>query len=170
MLYVQSPSLTSSVDQAYLKFTGIPFSTVSSSNHASPTGVLPFLIPSLATAPAHEKGLALPAAKLQRWALTEMSHGNKKSGPASRDPFNAEKDVVHEKDDSGVKFGEKGQQHAEDSEESSRRNGHTDMRYDAYLSLLDNRIRNAWVFGSFSSKIQTSFGKLTESTSSTSST
>ena len=121
--------------------------------------MLPFLIPSLTTAQAHEKGLALPAAKLHRWALTELSSENKKASSASRGAFSAEENVVLEKDDSGAKFRGGNQQHAESSEGSPRRIEHGDMRYDAYLSLLDNRIRNAWVIGSCFLKIQTKFRK-----------
>lgn len=145
LLYVQCPSLMYSIVQAYLKFTGIPFSTVLSNNHASPTGVLPFLIPSLAPT-INEKRLPLPAAKLQRWALTETSRGSKKAA-ASRDLSNVKKDVALEKGGSGAKAGEQIHQHAELNEGIPESDEPRDMRYDAYLSLLDNRIRNAWVLG-----------------------
>lgn len=138
-------ALTCSIVQAYLKFTGIQFSTVSSTNHASPTGVLPFLIPCLAPK-TNERGLPVPAAKLQRWALSETSRGSNKT-PTSRDFSHAKKGFVVEEGDSGFEAGKKNFQHADSKERVSGLDEPRDMRYDAYLSLLDNRIRNAWVLG-----------------------
>jgi hypothetical protein len=132
-------------DQAYLKFTGIRFSTVSSNNHASPTGALPFLIPSLATA-ANEKGLPVPATKLQRWVITENSRKTKKANPASGEPSNVKRFAALGEGDSGAKgLEQKYEQFNNSKEEVGRRDEPLNMRYDAYLSLLDNRIRNAWV-------------------------
>ncbi|KAL7276014.1 hypothetical protein RUND412_001009 [Rhizina undulata] len=49
--------------QTYLKFCEIPFETVSSSNHASPSGSLPFLVA------RKDSGTAiLTGAKIQQWA------------------------------------------------------------------------------------------------------
>lgn len=54
------------VTQTYLKFCGIAFQTVPSNNHASPTGILPFLLPA-ATA-ATEPDPPVPSTKLKTWA------------------------------------------------------------------------------------------------------
>lgn len=89
---------TDQLRQAYLKFMGVEYVTVVSNNHASPSGVLPFLLPA-STAPRTESVLPIPSNKLQHWV----------------------------------------------SERSASREESLDMRYGAYMSLLDNRIRNAWV-------------------------
>ncbi|KAL2854135.1 hypothetical protein BJX68DRAFT_39839 [Aspergillus pseudodeflectus] len=83
--------------QAYLKFVGIDFELVPSNNHASPSGVLPFLLPALpvgASAP-------IPSSKLQKWAIEEV--------------------------------------HCEEEQQLN-------LRFEVYSSLLDNRIRNAWLY------------------------
>ncbi|CAI7674242.1 unnamed protein product [Penicillium manginii] len=54
--------------QAYLKFVGINFETTPSNNHASPTGALPFLIPSQPIETAN----AIPSHKLQKWAIEQV--------------------------------------------------------------------------------------------------
>ncbi|KAF2489644.1 hypothetical protein BU16DRAFT_471240 [Lophium mytilinum] len=85
--------------QTYLKFSDVDFLLVASNNHASPSGALPFLLPS-----THDAGKSvspIPSAKLQKWAL------------------------------------EKGSRKVEEPD---------DMRYEAYLSLLDHRIRRAWLY------------------------
>lgn len=76
--------------------------TVPSSNHASPTGSLPFLIPASldASFSTLDTISPIPSNKLQEWA---SKHGDTSKG----EPEN--------------------------------------MRYDAYMSLLDHRIRNAWL-------------------------
>jgi metaxin len=81
--------------QAYLKFVGIDFDIVPSNNHASPTGALPYLIPTFPAGTA-----AIPSNKLQKWAIEEV--------------------------------------HCEEEQQIS-------VRFDVYASLLDHRIRNAWV-------------------------
>ncbi|ORY19500.1 hypothetical protein BCR34DRAFT_552242 [Clohesyomyces aquaticus] len=85
--------------QTYLKFCNVDFATVSSSNHASPSGSLPFLLPS--SADISKSAPPVPSGKLQRWTAN-----------ASASPV----------------------------EEPS------DLRYEAYLSLLDHRIRRAWLY------------------------
>lgn len=65
---------------------------------------------------------------------------------------------------------EKNYQHAEPKERISGPEEPRDMRYDAYLSLLDNRIRNAWVLGPIALDTRISSRVLTESISSTIST
>ena len=52
--------------QAYLKFHGTEFRTVSSNNHASPTGVLPFLLP--AHASSSEPSRPIASNRIERWA------------------------------------------------------------------------------------------------------
>ncbi|MCJ1281437.1 hypothetical protein MMC26_000756 [Xylographa opegraphella] len=89
--------------QTYLKFIGLDFRTVASSNHASPTGALPFLMPASSSNPQGEASghtLVVPSSKLQKWTR--------------------EKGLTQEEPDS--------------------------MRYEAYTSLLDHRIRRAWLY------------------------
>lgn len=84
--------------QTYLKFSNIEFRVAASSNHASPSGALPFLLP---TQPDTLKPVQpVPSGKLQRWAMNNSETAIEESG---------------------------------------------DLRYEAYLSLLDHRIRRAWV-------------------------
>ena len=88
--------------QTYLRFIGLDFHTVASTNHASPTGALPFLIPASSSNPEEEgtgKTSVVPSNKLQKW---------------TRD-----KGLTREEPNS--------------------------LRYEAYMSLLDHRIRRAWV-------------------------
>ncbi|PLB35020.1 putative mitochondrial outer membrane protein (Sam35) [Aspergillus candidus] len=83
--------------QAYLKFVGIDFDLVPSTNHASPTGALPFLLP------AHPVGgnTPIPSGKLQKWAIEQV--------------------------------------HCEEEQQLN-------LRFEVYASLLDNRLRNAWLY------------------------
>ena len=83
--------------QTYLLMSSLKFSTMSSNNHASPSGALPFLLP--ASTPNNENPLPFPAGKLQKWL--------------------ADQKLARLEPDS--------------------------MRYEAYMSLLDHRIRRAWV-------------------------
>ncbi|KAK6422796.1 hypothetical protein LTR95_016618 [Oleoguttula sp. CCFEE 5521] len=85
--------------QAYLRFAGIDFRTVASSNHASPSGILPFLMPAVASPTGQRQ--AIPSNKMKKWAST---HGAR----SVREP--------------------------------------SDMRYEAYMSLLENSIRKAWLY------------------------
>lgn len=85
--------------QAYLEFSGIRFKTVAANNHASPTGVLPFLIPANGPGPV-PSSQPIPASKLSRWVTSQAGLVEKVS----------------------------------------------DMRYEAYISLIDHRIRSAWLF------------------------
>lgn len=87
--------------QTFLKFNGIDFRTVPSSNHASPSGALPFLLPAVSASEAAKAVDPVASNKLKRW-IASREQGEK----------------VQEPDD---------------------------MRYEAYASLLDNRIRKAWV-------------------------
>jgi hypothetical protein len=86
--------------QTYLKFLDVDFKVVSSTNHASPSGILPFLLPAT-KASEFATPNPIPSNKLQRW-------------------LRAQKII-------------------KDAEEQ------TDIRSDAYMSLLENSIRRAWV-------------------------
>lgn len=83
--------------QAYLKFVGIDFEVTPSNNHASPSGALPFLIPSQPIEAAN----AIPSHKLQKWAIEQV--------------------------------------HCEEEQQLN-------LRFEVYASLLDNRVRNAWLY------------------------
>ncbi|MCJ1254645.1 hypothetical protein MMC24_002460 [Lignoscripta atroalba] len=86
--------------QAYLSFIGIPFTTVPSNNHASPTGALPFLLPPSPSPSTPATSGPIPSNKLHKWAR----------------------------------------------EKTSSREEPSSLRYEAYTSLLDHRIRNAWLY------------------------
>ncbi|RQM05294.1 hypothetical protein DH86_00001831 [Scytalidium sp. 3C] len=87
--------------QTFLKIAGIEHRTLVSNNHASPTGVLPFLLPAYSSpAATQEILLPIPSSKLVKYAK-----------------------------DHGGRFAEI-----------------DDTRYEAYQSLLDHRIRNAWLY------------------------
>ncbi|OTA23098.1 hypothetical protein BTJ68_13768 [Hortaea werneckii EXF-2000] len=91
--------------QAYLKFHSLPFSTAPSSNHASPSGSLPFLLPADHSSDSYFKTQeAVTSSKLKKW-ITQQRR----------------------KDAAAVSESE-------------------DVRYEAYASLLDNRIRRAWLY------------------------
>ena len=84
--------------QVYLKFQKISFELVSSNNHASPTGSLPFILP-----PGSQTGIdrqPVAASKITRWA----------------------------------------------DGQSAGQGTNSAMQEEAYLSLIDNSIRNAWLF------------------------
>ncbi|KAI4630395.1 hypothetical protein J4E80_001330 [Alternaria sp. BMP 0032] len=85
--------------QAYLKFSKIPFKVASANNHASPSGSLPFVIPS--SPDPYKRTQPVPSNKLQRWAMNNSEKAIEEPG---------------------------------------------DLRYEAYLSLLDHRIRRAWLY------------------------
>ncbi|KAF2276352.1 uncharacterized protein EI97DRAFT_467062 [Westerdykella ornata] len=87
--------------QTYLKFSGIQFRTEASSNHASPSGALPFLLPAVTTGDTTKAVPRVPSAKLQRWCMSNSPSSIEEPG---------------------------------------------DLRYEAYLSLLDHRIRRAWLY------------------------
>ncbi|PPJ56221.1 hypothetical protein CBER1_09389 [Cercospora berteroae] len=89
--------------QTYLRFRDVPFSLVSSNNHASPSGSLPFLQPATpnnsttSTTPD-----PIPANRLPKW-LANTQNSTSPSEP-------------------------------------------NDIRLEAYQSLIDNRIRKAWLY------------------------
>ncbi|RDW82082.1 hypothetical protein BP6252_03194 [Coleophoma cylindrospora] len=87
--------------QTFLNIAGVDHRLISSNNHASPTGVLPFLLPTAhASASSQDSILPVPSNKLVKFAT---EHGAKVQESPS-------------------------------------------MRYEAYQSLLDHRIRNAWLY------------------------
>lgn len=89
--------------QTFLKISGVSFVTTVSTNHASPSGSLPFLLP--ATSYTEQTPSApIPSNKLRRWG---SSHGNTSKS-------NDEK--------------------------------MSDVREDAYMALLENSIRKAWLY------------------------
>ncbi|GAB7350407.1 hypothetical protein MBLNU459_g1023t1 [Dothideomycetes sp. NU459] len=73
--------------QTYLKFCGIAFCTVPSTNHASPTGMLPFLLPATPSASASDAASPVASGKLKTWAQQHAA-----SPPAEEDkaPLRAE--------------------------------------------------------------------------------
>ncbi|KAK7537919.1 hypothetical protein IWX49DRAFT_618467 [Phyllosticta citricarpa] len=87
--------------QAYLKFNGVPFYTVASSNHASPSGALPFLLPAGAHNTIYDQPKPVPSGKLQKWV-------EENSASAVEEP--------------------------------------DDVRFEAYVSLIDRSIRRAWLY------------------------
>ena len=105
--------------QAYLRFQGVKFHTVRSNNHASPNGILPFLVPAcqrmgnVADAPISSGGL-------KKWA-----DGQRASG-----------EILEERNGVG----------AEDRKgKGGIESNLTDARHDAYMSLINLHIRRAWV-------------------------
>ncbi|CAJ2502922.1 Uu.00g103160.m01.CDS01 [Anthostomella pinea] len=90
--------------QTYLRLAGVAFLVLPSSNHASPTGALPFLLPP--TRPNDPKSpLPIPSSKLEQYGI---DHGL----------------------DNGI----------------SKLPELSSARLEAYESLLDHRIRNAWLY------------------------
>ncbi|KAI9826441.1 MAG: hypothetical protein M1826_006650 [Phylliscum demangeonii] len=101
--------------QTFLKFRAVAFATVASNNHASPSGALPFLLPSVSAASlvAADGGRAIVASGMERWVQEQ------RTGPAApekpRQPY----------------------QHRPEEE--------SDPRHKPYQSLLDHAIRQAWL-------------------------
>jgi metaxin len=83
-----------------LKLAGVEFRIIPSTNHASPTGALPFLIPPSTPGDLNSQ-VPVPSNKLERYAL---DHGINKISDT------------------------------------------TGLQAEAYQSLLDHRIRNAWLY------------------------
>jgi hypothetical protein len=59
--------------QAYLNFSGVEYKLVSSSNHGSPSGVLPFLQPAVTAEDSSNAPDAITSNKLRKWAQTQCS-------------------------------------------------------------------------------------------------
>ncbi|KAJ2901250.1 hypothetical protein MKZ38_002114 [Zalerion maritima] len=110
--------------QVFLRLAGIEFETVASNNHASPTGVLPFLLPRAPTAAIEaarepeEKGTELGRIPLHHRAVLPVASGKLEEFGLSYDGGAGGKRVG---DVEGV------------------------MRAEVYQSLLDTRIRCAWL-------------------------
>ncbi|KAI0171311.1 hypothetical protein BJ166DRAFT_589385 [Pestalotiopsis sp. NC0098] len=96
--------------QTFLKLAGVEFRLISSTNHASPTGALPFLI-TPSTPSDFGSQVPVPSNKLERYAL---DHGAQKVPDVDT------------------------------------------LRLEAYQSLLDHRIRNAWLYALYLSPANSS--------------
>lgn len=107
--------------QAYLRFAAVPHALAPSTNHASPTGSLPFLQPALPSSPEHRLDprllLPIPSSRLDSYA---RQHGSAPSHPAAS-PSSSDTTTTTTPD----------QRH---------------RRQQAYQSLLDHPIRNAWLY------------------------
>ena len=115
--------------QAYMMFKDIDFVTISSNNHASPTGALPFLLPASSSNNPGEAVLPVPSTRIERW-IRERNLGQETMGRPS--------DEVRDEENQRAEAGASTKQKS-NSKES------LDMRYEAYMSLLNHRIRNAYV-------------------------
>ncbi|KAF2646066.1 hypothetical protein P280DRAFT_414997, partial [Massarina eburnea CBS 473.64] len=106
--------------QTYMTFCGVPFRVERSNNHASPSGTLPFLKPAEREDEVGGKKEVeyVTSAKLQRWCREECERSAKDGGEG--------------KSRAGMGMGV--------VEEPG------DFRYEAYLSLIDLRIRRAWLY------------------------
>jgi metaxin len=80
-------------------FRGVQFKTVAANNHASPTGVLPYLN-AATSSPFASFSQPIPSNKILKWVTSQTEVADTISG----------------------------------------------TRYDAYTSLIDHRIRSAWLF------------------------
>ncbi|QSZ32810.1 hypothetical protein DSL72_002390 [Monilinia vaccinii-corymbosi] len=67
--------------QAFLKLAGVDHKTVSSNNHASPTGVLPFLLPAIKSNSSQDDYLPIPSNGLVKYAREQ---GKRLREPKSR--------------------------------------------------------------------------------------
>ena len=121
--------ILTAIYQAYLNFRGTDFVTISSNNHASPTGALPFLLPASNSKNPGEALLPVPSNRIERW-IREKSAGEEKTGKSS--------------DENRRKTGQHTAADALTGQESSSRKSY-DLRCEAYMSLLNHRIRNAYV-------------------------
>ncbi|KAI8966624.1 hypothetical protein F5Y11DRAFT_109956 [Daldinia sp. FL1419] len=92
--------------QTFLKLAGVDFQVIPSNNHASPTGALPFLIPS-SSPDAFATSRPIPSNKLEHYAAENGTH----------------------------KLPEV-----------------PSLKLEAYESLLDHRIRNAWLYSLYLSR------------------
>ncbi|KAL2038174.1 hypothetical protein N7G274_009122 [Stereocaulon virgatum] len=120
--------------QAYLKFRNFPFITKSSNNHASPTGALPFLLPASSSSTSVEAPPSpVPSNRIQRWTrdVREKRIADSKSSNLG----NKE-----------AKQGEAQPETRASTEEATASSDIWDIRYEAYMSLLDHRIRNAYLY------------------------
>ena len=124
-LEAESNVLTHFALKTYLKFQNIDFQCMPSSNHASPTGALPFLLPAPSSS---EFPVPILSGRIQQWIRDKKSVKVPKNTRYS----SSSAENASQKDDNVRKTRGKGQEGA-------------DMRYDAYMTLIDHRIRNAYV-------------------------
>ena len=112
-----------------MRFKGIDFATISSNNHASPTGALPFLLPASSSTNLGEAVLPVPSTRIDRWIR--------------------EKNITMKTTDKSLDDGWEERNQRTDRSTSTKHetssNESLDMRYEAYMSLLNYRVRNAYV-------------------------
>ncbi|KAL9101579.1 MAG: hypothetical protein Q9163_003179 [Psora crenata] len=113
--------------QAYLQFQGVDFITIPSSNHASPIGALPFLLPAASTS---SNRAPVPTTRLERWVGEAVANPSKGARKKS--------EKVTGKGSGGVESSE--------GDRNPRVENDADRRYDVYMSLLEHRIRNAYLY------------------------
>lgn len=65
--------------QTYLKFLEVPFTTIPSSNHASPSGALPFVLPASSSEP-------VPISKIDTWLKNQL-HKDTSAMPIQQQPY-----------------------------------------------------------------------------------
>lgn len=116
--------------QTYLKFLHVEFLTVASNNHASPSGSLPFLIPASASAAA-----AVEADGVKSFSGDKYESAPYKDTPVPISSGKLQKWALKEARNAG----------AIDSELEKNGGIPDDTRYEAYMSLLEGKIRRAWV-------------------------
>lgn len=112
-----------------MRFRGIDFVTISSNNHASPTGALPFLLPASSSTNPREAVLPIPSTRIDRW-IREKKISKRMTVKSSEGAW------------------EERNQHTEgpaSTQQESTPKESLDIRYEAYMSLLNYRIRNAYV-------------------------
>lgn len=117
-----------------MMFKGIDFVTISSNNHASPTGALPFFLPASSSKIPGEAVLPVPSTRIERW-IRERNHDKERTGGSSDEGWDERNQHAVKRASTTQTFNSKGS---------------LDMRYEAYMSLLNYRIRNAYVSLCFS--------------------
>ena len=104
---LQGKATTNIPLQTFLKLSNLPFNILPSTNHASPTGSLPFLLPPRdVLSPTTTAVKPIPASKLHDYALT---HASKPNSPSPQAPIPS-------------------------------------LRQEAYQSLIDVSLRNAFLY------------------------
>ena len=115
--------------QTYLKFQDVSFVTISSNNHASPTGALPFLLPASNFENVAGAVLPIPSNRIEHW-VCDQNASKDSTGRSSARSLETKNHQAHTNAST---------EHAPTSKES------LDVRYEAYMALLNYRIRNAYV-------------------------
>ena len=115
--------------QAYMVFNGIDFITIPSNNHASPTGALPFLLPASSPKSLDEAVLPVPSTRIERWIREKNVSKKPTGGPL---------------DEGSEKKGQLAEASASTKQESISKQS-LELRYEAYMSLINYRIRSAYV-------------------------